>query len=231
MKRRRPPATLAGKIMNCAIWIPDEHGGWKCGTYGRVCETDPKGQCAPIPKKSKQVKVCVETQQIYSRALKKHVGRCKTYAAACTGSACMSFSKEYPGGSTERTKPSPSEITSRAQWLADEYNETHFTREPHLARAILERGGIAPYRKGIEKEEYKAIPIFMRNKRGLPLDEMAAELNYADTSALRRDIQKAYPIKAKGSWRKEDRKIAADFIEDAYEIIEEEIMAEAEIPF
>lgn len=220
------PATLSGKVLNCAIWVPNDYGRWKCGQYARACKGD---NCAPLPDpKKKLVKLCIMTKRVFSPFLNKDVTRCKTYAPACTGQSCMDFTMPYPTGASERTKPSPSEIRSTAAWMADEYNEEVFNKEPYFARQILDRGGIRPPRgAGAEKEEYRAIPIFMRDKTGLPLDEMAAEMQYEDSNALRRAIQKAYPIKAKGEWKTKRRKSASDFVDDAYEFIEEQ-MAEGQ---
>jgi len=220
---KRRPATLSGKMLNCAIWIPDQYGGWKCGGYAPACEVD---KCAPLPDpKKKQVKVCSTRQKVFSPFLDKKVTRCKRYAAACNRQTCMDFTMPYPDEPSEKTMPAPAEIKSVASWMAEEYNEEVFKKDPAFAREILDRGGIRPPRGvGAEKEEYRAIPIFMRDKTGLPLDEMAAEMNYADGEALRRDIEKAYPIKKKGEWKKKkQRKQASDFIDAAYEYIEEQM--------
>lgn len=225
---RRRPATLSGKVLNCAIWIPDEYGGWKCGAYGRVCEGD---KCAPLPDpKKKQVKVCITRQQVYSLFLEKDVTRCKKYAPACSGQACMPMTLPYPKEASEKTMPAPAEIRSIAEWMAQEFNVEAFEKEPYLARQILERGGIRPYKtptgldKPVEKEEYKTLPLFLRNKQGMPLDEMAAEMGYEYTNDLVEDIQKAYPPKAKGAWKKKKRKEASDFIDAAYSYIEAQMV-------
>lgn len=219
------PATLSGKVLNCAIWVADDYGRYKCGAYARACKAD---KCAPLrdPKK-KLVKLCIATKRVFSPFLDKEVTRCKTYAPACSGQSCMDFTMPYPTEASEKTKPSPSEIRSTAAWLAEEYNEETFAKEPYLARQILERGGIAPPRgASAEKEEYKAIPLFLRDKTGLSCDEMASEMGYDYCNDLRLDISKQYPPKAKGAWKKKRRKSASDFIDAAYEFIEDQ-MAEA----
>lgn len=47
-----------------------------------------------------------------------------------------------------------------------------------IGRTIRERcGGIAPHRSGDLKEEYRAsVPLYLRNRQGLPPDEVAAFL-------------------------------------------------------
>jgi hypothetical protein len=219
---RKRPATLSGKVLNCAIWIPNEYGGWKCGMYGRNCKGD---TCAPLPNPQvKQVKVCTTTQRVFSPFLDKDVTRCKTYAPTCSGKSCMDFTMPYPKEASEKTMPSPSEIRTIAEWMAAEYNEETFKKEPYLARQILERGGIAPPRgKSAESEEYKSIPLFLRNKRGLPCDEMASEMKYDYCDDLRADIAKQYPPKTKGAWKKKQRKERSDFIDAAYEYIEDQM--------
>lgn len=218
------PATLSGKVLNCAIWVPDEYGAWKCGAYARVCKAD---KCAPLPDpKRKQVKVCVTKQKVFSPFLEKNVTRCKTYAPACSGQACMTFTMPYPKEASEKTKPAPAEIRSVAEWMADEYNEETFKKEPYLARQILERGGIRPPKSKVESEEYRSIPLFLRNKRGLPCDEMASEMQYTYCDDLRRAIAKQYPQKAKGAWKRLSRKSTTDFIDAAYEYIESQMVEE-----
>ena len=225
---RGKPSIFSGDTVNCAIWIPDGYGGWKCGKFGRPCETEPPGQCAPIGGKSKQVKVCIAVKKVHSKHYKKSIIRCGKYAPACSGSACIDFSLPYPGGASEITRPSPKGIRSRAAWLAEQYNVEKFSKEPYLAREILERGGIRPYRRGAEAEEYKTIPLFLRNKGGMPLDEVASEMGYEYTNDLMEAIWKAYPPKAKGQWRRERRKTAADFIDAAYDDLQEEIDLETD---
>lgn len=229
---RKRPAILSGKVMNCAIWIPDDYGGYKCGMYAKIC--NPK-KCAPAPDpKSKQAKVCIKTKKVFSLFHDKEVTRCKTYAPACGGRACMDFTMPYPTEPSEKTLPSPKEIRSIAEWMAQERNADLFDREPYLAREILERGGIKPPRtpSGLEPperqvEEYTMIPLFLRNKQGLPCDEMASEMGYEYCNDLRRDILKAYPAKEKGAWKKKRRVEASEFIDAAYSFIEDR-MAEGE---
>jgi len=219
------PATLSGKVLNCAIWVPDDYGRYKCGAYARACKGD---KCAPLPDpKKKLVKVCIVPKRVFSPFLDKEVTRCKTYAPACSGKACMDFTMPYPTEPSEKTKPSPSEIRSTAAWMAEEYNEEVFNKEPYLAREIMSRGGIRAYRKGHEKEEYRAIPLFLKNREGMPLDEIANEMGYDYTNDLIRDIEKAYPPKAKGAWKKLRRKNASDFVDAAYTFVEDQ-MAEGQ---
>jgi len=222
------PATLQGKLINCAIWIPDDYGGWKCGMYARKCNVR---SCADAPDpKVKQVKVCVKNQKVFSLFYDKQVTRCKKYKTACEGRACMDFIAPYPEEASEKVKPKPSEVRSMAQWMAEMYNEETFEREPILAREILSRGGIAPPRwpSGLEPpefqaEEYTAIPLFLRNSEGLAMDEMAAEMGYDYFDDLMEQIHKAYPKKEKGAWRKLRRKTWDEFEDAAHGMIEDAI--------
>jgi len=219
---RELAATLRGKLINCAIWIPDDYGGWKCGAYARRCEV-PTCADAPDPK-VKQVKVCVKDQKVFSLFYDKKVTRCKKYKTACEGRACMDDPMPYPREASEKVRPKPSEVRLIAEWMAEEANQEAFDREPYLAREILERGGIAPPRGvSAEKEEYKSIPLFLRNRAGLPCDEMAAEMNYDYCDDLRQAIAKEYPIKAKGEWKKKRRRTWEEFQDAAYDMIEDEM--------
>ncbi len=117
-----------------------------------------------------------------------------------------------------------------AEWMAEEANVEEAETQPFLAREIMSRGGIKPPRQPTaleprkrQVEEYTAIPIFLRSKRGLPLDEMAAEMGYEYEDDLRQDIMKAYPAKGKGGKKKKRRQTWEDFQDAAYEMIEEQI--------
>lgn len=211
---------LSGRIANCAIWIPDESGGWKCGLYGRVC--DPPTCGTPPDPKIKQVKVCVKNQHVFSAFYDREIIRCKQYETACEGAACMPEPMPYPTAEAER-KPTKEETRRIAEWMAEEYNEQTFGKEPYFAREILSRGGIRSYRKGREKEEYKAIPLFMKNAAGLPADEMAAEMGFDTDRDLFEAIFRAYPKKAKGAYKKLRRRTWEEFREAAHEMIEEGI--------
>ena len=217
--RSRRPATLTGRVANCAIWIPNGRTGWKCGNYARVCEP-PKCKDAPDPN-IKQIKVCATTQKIYSGFYQKMVTRCKRYETACEGAACMPFTMPYPIEEPE-PKPDPTEVKSIAEWMADRANEEAAAQIPHLAREILSRGGIRPPRgAGAEREEYKAIPLFLRNKEGLALDEMAMETGYRYENDLREAIAKAYPPRTKGEWKKPPKKARwTEYQEDAFDYIQ-----------
>lgn len=218
-------APLSGRIANCAIWIPNERGGWKCGMYGRVCDS-PTCSIVPDPNLLKQIKTCVKKQHVFSPFLNREVIRCKRYESACTGPSCMSEPMPYPKTETERSEPTATEIRSIADWMAAEYNAETFNKQPFLAREILSRGGISPPKKstatGITpgKEEYLSIPLFLRNKRGLPLDEMASEMKFDYEEDLREALLKQYPPKKTGAYKKLTRKTWKDFQDDAYEMIE-----------
>ena len=222
---------FSGRIANCAVWIEDGKHGWKCGAYGRVCDSP---TCAPPPDPTvKQTKVCVRTQKVFSAFYNKLIKRCKQYEATCEGPACMPMTMPFPTEEPERTTPTDEEVKSYAEWMADQYNEEQFERIPYLAREILDRGGIAPHKTpyGLEPpkrsaEEYTAIPLFLRNREGMPLDEIAAEMGFDYEEDLRAEILKAYPQKTKGEWKKHTtRKTWRDFQEEARWEVREKMQA------
>jgi len=93
---------LSGRVLNCAIWVPDGKGGYDCGGYARTCDPQPSCEEPPDPTK-KQAKVCVKTQKVYSAFLDKDIPRCKRYNAACSGPACMpEGAMPYPSEPSER---------------------------------------------------------------------------------------------------------------------------------
>jgi hypothetical protein len=51
-------------------------------------------------------------------------------------------------------------------------------------RQVKERGGIRPHAGGDLAEEYRNVPLGLRNKNGLPLDEMADELGMTSNELL-----------------------------------------------
>ena len=221
---RRQPLTLSGRQIHCAIWVPDGSVGYKCGNYARACNV-PK--CAnPADPQSKQARVCVKMQSVFSLFYDKEVRRCKRYLTSCVGYACMDAPMPYPKAEPERLDPSQAEVKSVATWMAQEFNAEHFGKEgaegkKYLAREVLSRGGIRSYRKGAQSEEYLSIPLFMRNRQGLPLDEMASEMGYKYENDLIAAIATQYPPKAKGEWKKaQKRKTWEDFENDAYTMIE-----------
>lgn len=219
--RGRAPATLTGRTANCGIWIHNGRTGWKCGKYGPVCKP-PTCKKAPVPG-IKQIRVCSETQKVFSSFLSKMVTRCKRYEAACETAACLPERMAYPKEEPE-PKPDPTEVKSIAEWMADRANEEASESIPYLAREILSRGGIRSMRKGHQKAEYKEIPLFLKNKTGLPLDEMANDMGYEYENDLMRAIQKAYPARTKGEWKKPPRKAQwTEYQEEAFDYIQEKM--------
>ena len=219
--RRRPPATLRGRTANCGIWIPNGRTGWKCGKYAPVCEP-PKCKDAPIPG-IKQLRVCSETQRVFSAFYAKMVTRCKKYDAACQTGTCLPERMPYPTEEAEPI-PDPTEVKSIAEWMADRANEEAAAQIPFLAREILSRGGIRAMRKGHLKEEYSTIPLFLKRKTGMPMDEMASEMGYDYETDLIIAIQKAYPPRTKGEWKKPPKKAQwSEYQEDAYDYIQEKM--------
>lgn len=206
--------TFSGEILSCGIWIKDPYakiGRPYCAAYGPTCG----GQKVCVsPKKKNQKKVCILTKMVESAYYGKDVERCSKYAAACTTGACLLDPMPYPGADHE---PTEAEIRDVAKSLAQDYNLMQKEAGPALARDILSRGGIRAYKKGHLKEEYiENVPLVLKRKTGLPLDEMASELN-VDEATLISWLQEAYPkggVQRRKSWR--------DFEADAYNILMEE---------
>lgn len=68
-------------------------------------------------------------------------------------------------------------------------------KEGDIWRKVKEKGGISPHAKGFLREEYKSVPLGLRNKNGLPIDEMASELNMT-ANELMDVITNRKPLKA-----------------------------------
>ena len=187
---------FAGRIMSCGIWLENERGGWYCGKYGPSCDGQKACQKAPAGR----LKVCADFKQVWSDFYGKLIHRCGRYAPACTPRACLPEPMPMPA---RRFKPpTEREIRDLAQALAQEYNFMQAEAGPVLAREILSRGGIAPYKGGELREEYRRLPLHLKNRRGLPLDEMAAEM-MMDEHELIAAIQHAYAqkVERRRSWR------------------------------
>lgn len=214
---------LSGRIMNCGIWVQNPlTGHWYCGKYAPACEAQKRCRTtsAPMPLQgisshlgaaARRLKLCAAWKQVPSRHYGKDVWRCSRYEAACTEGACLPEPMARPKEEPEEAEPSEKMVRDVAQAMAQEYNVTQAEVGPALAREILSRGGIASYRGRYLKEEYKEIPLHLKNKRGLPLDEMAAEMGM-DEAELVAAIQKEYPKGRKTVRRKAWR----DFMDEAY---------------
>jgi len=199
--------TLFGLSANCISWdrwySPHfDKEVWKCGAFESACK--PK-ECAPKPKGSKaRLRVCTDWTSNFSFHYGKDVRRCSKYAPICESKGCITSPAPKPEIEGE---PSDKDIKALAKELAKEETSSE------IGRQIKARGGIAPYKGGYLKEEYKEIPLHLKRKKGLPLDEMASELG-VDEASLIQEIQKAYP---KG--RKKKRQSWKNFEDDAYRIL------------
>jgi len=205
---------FSGRLMNCGAWTQSDWGRWYCVAYAPAC--DAQTACQPVPPGSKQMKVCANTKRVWSDYYNKKITRCKRYAAACAPGACLPETMPVPR-EEEPELPSERDVRDAAQWMAEEHNMLQQEAGPWLAREIASRGGIAPYRRGYLKEEYKEIPLHLKNKRGLKLDEMASEMRM-DEAELVTAIYAAYP---KGT-RIKRRKTWEDFERAAYSLIMQE---------
>ena len=204
---------FSGMAANCGWWDEEwseklKRWVWRCKKFAPACEAA-KTCITGSPNK---LRTCTTTQKVKSAKYNKLITRCLKYSPVCTTGPCL----PEPMAKPDRMEPvfSQKEVRSIAQGLAREYNLLQEESGPALARQILDRGGIAPYRGRYLKEEYKEIPLVLRNKKGLPLDEMASEMGL-DEAALMSAIRKAYP-KGRKTVR---RKTWKDFEEHAIDII------------
>lgn len=218
---------FAGRKFHCFSWQNS-----RCETYAPDCHTQRADGCEVGP--PGQIKKCVRMKKVPSLFYMKDVRRCAEYRPVCeafciTSPAPRGFRPEEaeppPEAPEEAEKIGKEEIRSVATWMADRFNEVEKEVGPALAREILGRGGIAPPRKfkqyalpgtRIIHEEYLEIPLHLRNRKGLPMDEMADEMGM-DDAQLYEAIAAAYP---KGRKKKVRRKKSwMDFNEEAYDYI------------
>lgn len=200
---------VSGNCMTWQRWFSPhlEQEVWRCESFEPACKPP---YCAEKPKTSTaRLRVCSDWQKVFSFAYMKDVSRCKEYSPICGTKGCITSPAPKPEGD----EPSQAKITAVAKELAKEETEAQ-AFGPQLAREIKARGGISSYRGGYLKEEYKEIPLHLKRKKGLPLDEMASELGL-DEAALIQEIQKAYPkgkkVKRRANWK--------DFEDKAYRIL------------
>lgn len=218
-------STLAGDTANCGLWQEvesDKTGGllWKCLKYAPSCA--PGMDCMaperlPVGKK-KQIRVCAESKKVKptsDRFKSSTITRCARYLRVCTGRACLEETFRKPQPSPGHGVNVKRMIYDASKYMAEERNEAEEIAGKALGREIADRGGIRSYRKGAEKEEYRAIPIFMRKKTGLPLDQMASEMGYQSEQDLMSEIKRQYP----GTTKKKRKYTASDFTAEAEEAI------------
>ena len=201
---------LGGVNANCYAWqsVHSPRLGrevFRCVGFAPACGVDP---CAVKQPASKAfMRVCTEYKMIASAFYKKRVRRCKKYTPVC-GNGCLTSPAPKPDRPGE---PTQTEIKALATAMATQAAEVE---GPTLAREILKRGGIKSYREGYLKEEYREIPLHLKRKSGLPLDEMASELGL-DEAALVQEIRRAYP---KGK-KKKRRPSWKDYEDAAYRML------------
>ena len=213
----RKSSAFAGRNFHCFSWENS-----RCSTYTTACE--PADQCVEGPRG--QIKKCIRMKKVPSLFYMKDVRRCAEYRPVCeafciTSPAPREIRAEAPEEAI-RAEPRPGDVRGVAKWMAEAFNKTQAEVGPYLAREILKRGGIAPPRKfkqyalpgtRIIHEEYLAIPLHLRNRRGLPIDEMAAEMGMDEkelTAAIRREYGVEKTVRHK-HW--------TEFREEAYNYI------------
>lgn len=229
-----PPAGL-GTIQHCYDWKPvmSKFGYpvWRCAAYGSSCKD---GEAVGPGPSGGAVRACVEYKDVYSPRYDKEIRRCVKYARVIDEScvaipfpAERSFteaSKTYIKPTKRRSKRKGERVVSAyersvqsiAKGMAKMEREAENAESKTLYHEIKSRGGIRSYRKGQLREEYSLIPLHLKNKQGLPLDEMASEMGMDETELLRQ-IRDTYP-------RKKSQKIDwKDYEEDGREIMEADI--------
>jgi len=180
-------------------------------------------QRLPVKKKN-QLRVCVESKKVKpttSMFKVARITRCARFTRVCPDGACIDKPFDKPSPSPGHGVKVNSIIRDVAKSMAEERNELEETAGKALGREIAERGGIRSYKKGAEREEYRAIPIFMRKKTGLPLDEMASEMGYDSAEDLVTEIKRQYP----GTTKKKRLYTASDFMQEAEGVVWRDIDA------
>ena len=85
-------------------------------------------------------------------------------------------------------------LNTKTRQLAVEMHSND--KSVNLIKTIKARGGIRPFAKGIEIEEYsRNVPLYLKNNKGLAPDEMAASLGLEDSEALYRALNELKPTK------------------------------------
>ncbi len=227
--RRKKPvsgnSTLSGATANCGLWqeVESQKTGallWRCLKFapacrpGFACESPERLQVA----QKKQIRVCVESKKVKptsTRFKSASITRCAKFLRVCTDRACLTEPFRKPSPSPGHSVNIKSMIYDVSKHMAEERNEAEETAGKALGREIVDRGGIRSYRKGVEKEEYRAIPIFMRKKTGLPMDQMASEMGYDSEQDLIAEIKRQYS----GTTKKKRRYTASDFTAEAEEMV------------
>lgn len=183
---------FSGDISTCAYWIAT-NGDWTCGSYLPTCEAQEPGACMIPPPAG--YKFCSTTQKVKSdpkgRYKGKLITRCKTYRPRCLPDSKCIEDKLFP--KPEVFKLDKEAVKDIAASMAKEFNLLQKEAGPALSREIMDRGGLKAYRGEVESEEWAEIPLHLKRKTGMPLDEMASEMGFDSDTALRIAIEKAYP--------------------------------------
>lgn len=213
---------LSGATANCAIWgeVEGKSGGlvWRCLGYGNTC----KGSSCSPPVFKFQTRKCVKTKKVATKSPRfklKTVKRCEKYSRVCAGGTCLSEPMPKGQSSPGHGVNVKRMVSDMSRQMADDRNVLEQTAGKAFGREIMDRGGIRAYRgrsisgKRVKGgEEFAAVPIFMRRKDGLPLDEMASEMGFDDDTAFLEAVKAEYP-REKGE--KKQTWTAADFVVDA----------------
>lgn len=227
------PKNLA-EIQHCYDWKPvmSKFGYpvWRCAAYGSSCKD---GEAVESGPSGGEIRACVEYKSVYSPRYGKQIKRCVRYARVRDDECVIdTFPAEKSFTKASKAYIEPKKRRSRvgagarvvsayeknmeriAKGIARTNRQMEDAESKYLYHEIKSRGGIRPYHKGQLREEYSLIPLHLKNKKGLPLDEMADEMGIDETELLRQ-IRDEYPRKKKPKidWK--------DYEEDAREITEE----------
>lgn len=222
----------------CYIESGERRGGLPSCSYNEIKKwTKVSSALAGLGELSGDVMECIEWKKVLSRT-GKMVRRCAKFQPNLTG-RCRTERAPIPWGKKRLERkpaeaeaeptvepvevpeePTKAEVKALATELRDSANESIEAAQT-LYREIMDRGGIRPYRKGVEREEYMDIPLKYHRAGGLPLDEMADEIGMETNDLLYR-IEQAERVLAerprdyKGKLRKYK---ADDFLDKAYDML------------
>lgn len=212
---------FGGVSANCMAWerfySPHlDHDVWRCGLFEAackppLCDEKPKGGTG-------RLRVCSDWQKIFSFHLRKDVRRCKKYSPICGTRGCITS----PAPKPDEDVLIEADVKALAKEMARREKEAQTEFGPELAREIKTRGGIAPYKGGFLKEEYANIPLHLKNRKGLGLDEMASEMGLTERELVVQ-IENAYGTKlTPKSW------LWTDYEQAAYEELKRQGLAAAQ---
>lgn len=196
---------FAGNLLNCVGWqkVINKKGDeiTRCFVFQPNCKTkscikDTEERKAdgwkPRVSPKKNLQGYYTSCKSYFRNAAGHL-KCAKYGLTCNPDAECSPTKAHIPWSTQEIEYSEKAIKSVARTLADEMNHT-IDDTKRIMRIVQEYGGIAPYAKGYQSEEYKDIPTKYKNKEGIKIDELAQEIGLTE-SALVDEINKAEDVR------------------------------------